>query len=162
MKQKKKKYLFGLIVLLVAGHVLGQMQFKTAGRLLIPSAGGDKSFKGVITITSSGIWIECEKKIFQSFNEFNTPKQAKIKVNMTEIERIHIQGNEVFIVTEASFWNRYRNISYLVYEGRFSFNMEFKNIQKWALIFILDNPADIEAAEEELKKVIGERFQVIK
>lgn len=162
MQQKKKEYLLGLIMLFVAGHVLGQIQVKAAGRFSIPSAGGDKSFIGVITITSSVIRIECEKKIFQSFNEFDTPKQAKIEVDMAEVEEIQVQEKMVFIVTKASFWNRYRNISYQVYESRFAGNLDFVDIQKWALLFILDNPAEIKAAEEVLIKIIGERFRAIR
>ncbi len=140
-----------LVIVLLASHLLGQI--KAAGKLLIPTAGGRKSYKGIITITRAEIKIECDKKIFQRFNEFNSPKTGEIKVNTAEIERICVQKNTIFIIPKASFHQRYRHlfqpcerlisVIYLVVE------------KKDAMIFIMDNPTDINFLGKEVIKLIN-------
>jgi hypothetical protein len=118
-------------------------------------------YDAVITITRAEILIECDKKIFQPFNEFDVPKKAKIKVSMVEVEEIQIQKNKIFIATKESFWKRYRNISHHYYKSKYAGFLSWENIQIWVLIFVVDNPADIKAIGEELIKIIGERCEVV-
>jgi hypothetical protein len=116
-------------------------EIKASGKLLIPTAAGEKPYTCVIVFTQDEIKLECDKRIFQAFNLFDTPKQAKIKVNTAEVEEIRIQQNKMFIITKESFWRQYRNISTQVYTWKYFGYWHFEQLQKWALIFIVDNPA---------------------
>ena len=106
--------------------------------------------------------IKCSKKIFQPFNEFDAPRQSKIKLNTAEVEEIQIQtqNKKIFIITKESFTIRYRNIFNRVskYSG---FVASFPGtVENLALIMVVDNPADIKALGEALIKVIGNRCEV--
>jgi hypothetical protein len=162
MRARRKPVLIAMVIILVA-QLLGEVKTAT-GKLLIPTAAGEKPYNCVMVITPAEIGIECTMKIFQPFNQFGTPRQAKIKMNTAEIEEIQVQNrkNRIYIITTDSFCIRYRNV----------FNRAYKNIgfqslfpitkENWALIFTLDNPSDIGAVGEELIKVIGERCEIVK
>jgi hypothetical protein len=138
---KRKTGVIIMVIIMVAGQLLGEI--RAAGKLLIPTAKGEKQYDAVITITRAEIMIECAKKIFQPFNEFDVPKQAKIKVSTAEVEEIQIQKNKIFIASKESFWKRYRNISHHYYKSKYAGFLSWENIQIWVLIFVVDNPADI-------------------
>ena len=101
-----------VIILAVSNPVrpIKTAEIKATGKLLIPTADGKKPYKCVIVFTQTEISFECDKKIFQSFNLFDTPKQAAIKVSTAEVKRITLQGNRVIIFPEDSLYNRYRNL----------------------------------------------------
>ena len=160
MQAKRKPIIIFVVIIMVTGHLLGQV--KAAGSLLIPTAGGKKVYKGVITITQAEIEIKCYKKIFRPFNVFDTPRQAKIKFSTAEIEELQINKNTIYIVTKESFSQRYRNIYFIVYKPRYAGLFSTINIKKFAFVFIVDNPADIVLMEKELIKLIGERFRATK
>ena len=158
--RRRKPGIFVLVIILVVSNLLGQV--KTAGKLLIPTARGKKSYKGIITITPEEIGIECDKKIFRSFNEFEAPKQAKIVLNTAEVEeiQIQIQDKKIFIITKDSFTIRYRNVfnrASRIVEFDFLFPILEKN---WALIFLVDNPADMKTLGEKLVNIIGDRCDI--
>lgn len=162
MRARRKPILIVMVIIL-ACQLLGEVK-AAAGKLLIPTAGGEKPYNCVMVITLAGIEIECASKIFQPFNQFDTPKQAKIMMNTAEIEEIQIQNrkNKIYIITTDSFCIRHRNIF-----NRASKVIGFEylfpvTVENWALILTLDNPADIGAVGEALIKVIGKRCEVLK
>jgi hypothetical protein len=155
MQAERKPILIIMVIILLTGQLLGQIKAKAAGKLIITTANGEKPYDAVITMTRAEIMIECAKKIFQPFNEFDAPKQAKIKVCTAEVEEIQIQENKIIIVTKDSFWKRYRNISTQVYKSKYHGFLYWSYIQKWALIFVVDNPADIGCIEDDLIKHIN-------
>ena len=160
MANKEKIIFIILVMIFMTGQLSGNIE--VAGKLLIPTAKGEKKYDAVITVTQTGIMIKCSKKIFQRFNEFDAPKQSKIKLNTAEVEEIQIQNQnkKIFIITKDFFTIRYRNV----------FNRATKiigirslfpvTVEKWALIFVVDNPVDIKALGEALIKIIGERCEV--
>ncbi|NIM17294.1 MAG: hypothetical protein GTO45_35270 [Candidatus Aminicenantes bacterium] len=142
-----------LIIFLVSGHLLGQI--KAAGKLIIPSADGDKHFKAVIRITPTELEIECSEKIFRRFNAFHTPKYRKMRVNTMEISEICVSEGTIFILPEDDFYLRYRNLFNPVWRiVRF---IPLDEEEKMALIFIMDNPADIGSSGMELLDSINKR-----
>jgi hypothetical protein len=160
MANKEKIIFIILVMIFMTGRLSGII--KVTGKLLIPTAKGEKKYDAVITVTQTGIMIKCSKKIFQRFNEFDAPKQSKIKINTAEVEeiQIQIQNNKIFIITKDSFTILHRNV----------FNRASKiigirslfpvTVENWALIFVVDNPVDIKAIGEALIKIIGERCEV--
>jgi hypothetical protein len=142
------------------GQLLGNI--KVAGRLLIPTAGGEKPYNCVMVITRASIEIECALKIFQPFNQFDAPKQTKIRVNTAEVEEIQIYKNNIYISTQKPFWKQYRNILQHLYQSKYVGFFEYIHIEKWVLLFALDNSADIGAVSEALIAIIGERCQIVK
>jgi hypothetical protein len=157
--KEKTVFIVIAVVMILTGQLSGEI--KAAGKLLIPTAKGERQYCAVITFTRAEINIECKEKIFQPLNEFDVPKQAKIVVNTAEVEEIQIQKTKIIIVTKDSFWKRYRNIFTQVYKSKYHGFLYWSVIKKWALIFVVDNPAAI-GAGEELIKVVGERCQVTK
>lgn len=161
MANKEKILFIILVMIFITGQLSGNV--KVTGKLLIPTAKGEKKYRAVITFTRAEICIECYKKIFQPLNEFDTPKQAKIVINTAEVEEIQtqIQSNKIYIIPKDSYTIRYRNV----------FNRASKTIgvvsfipitvENWALIFVVDNPVDIKTIGEALIKIIGERCEVI-
>lgn len=148
------KLLIVMMIILGVCQLLGEIKVK--GKLLIPTATGEKPYKCVMVIKRTEIWIECALKIFQPFNQFDTPKQAKIIVSKAEVEKIYIHKNKIYISTHESFYKRYRNILHHLYEHKFvSFSDGFDAIEKWIIIFVVDNPADIGCIEEDLIKLIN-------
>jgi len=160
MKAEAKPIIIFVVIIILFGHLFGEIT--APGKLIIPTAKGEKGYDAVITVTQTEIIIKCSKKIFQPFNEFDAPKQSKINLNTAEVEEIQIQtqNKKIFIITNDSFTIRYRNI----------FNRASKDIglvalfpvtvENWALILVVDNPADIKALGEALIKVIGNRCEV--
>jgi len=113
MQSRRKPGIMPLIIILAISNLCGPLtsaEIKAAGKLLIPTANGEKLYKCVIVFTRTEIRLECDEKIFQSFNLFATPKQAAIKLSTTEIKRITLQGNWIVIFPEAPLCNRYRNL----------------------------------------------------
>lgn len=105
----KKKMILIIMLMINLTGLLGEI--KATGKLLIPTAEGkEKPFKGAITITQEIIIIECQEKIFQLFNESDSPKQTKIRIKTEEVERISLQGNGVIIFPATPLYNRYRHL----------------------------------------------------
>jgi hypothetical protein len=102
MQTMRKPGIVALVIILAVSNLCGQIkaaaEIKAAGKLLIPTAAGEKPYKCIIFFTQREIRLECDKRIFQTFNLFDSPKQAKIKVNTAEVERIQIQKNMIFII----------------------------------------------------------------
>lgn len=133
----------------------GQMgQIKVMGKLLIPTAAGDKPYKCVLFITPAGIEIKCSIKIFQPFNLFDTPREAKIKVKTAEIEGLQYYENMIYISTHEPFWRKYRNILQHLYLRKYAGCFEYIYIEKWILVFKVDNPNDMGPKEKEFIKSI--------
>lgn len=160
MKAETKPIIIFVVIIILFGQLFGEIT--APGKLIIPTAKGEKKYNAIITVTQTGIMIKCSKKIFQPFNEFDVPKQAKLLINTAEVEEIQIQpqNKKIFIITKESFTIRYRNIfnrasKVIGLEALFPVTVE-----NWALILVVDNPADIKALGEELIKVIGNRCEV--
>jgi len=132
MSTGKKPVLIFMIIIL-AGQLLGEIK-SAAGELLIPTAKGkEKPYRGIITITGTEILIECREKVFQLFNEPDAPKQAKIRMNTAEVERITLLRN-------GNLLNRV----WLISIG--------KVLEKLVFIFIFDS--DIKSIGSNEKKLI--------
>ncbi|MCP4155449.1 MAG: hypothetical protein GY757_47435 [bacterium] len=92
----------------------------------------------MITITKETITIECDKKLFRAFNEFDTPRKKKLTISIEKVNRIHLQTYEVLIVPVTSLYERYRN---LFHDTRY---MSFWDVvEEKTLIFVLDDYEDI-------------------
>lgn len=158
MRARRKPTLIVMIFLLV-GQLLGHI--KITGKLLIPAAiGGVKSYKGVLTITRAKIRIECNKKIFQPFNEFEALRQSRLNINASELERIEIDEDEkkIYLRVKNSFVIRYRNILNL--ESRhitFTFYDGYVFTEFWAIIFAYEKPLDIGYLDRKVLKSINDR-----
>ncbi len=153
MKTREKLGMTVLIFIFVSGFLIGQI--KAAGKLLIPTAYGEKQYKAVIRITRENIEIECSEKIFRLFNAFNTPRYRKLRVNTTEVSEICVSEGRIYILPNDEFYQRYRNLFYPVW--RMVSYLYFIIEEKMALIFILDNPADMGAAAKELLESINNK-----
>jgi hypothetical protein len=153
MKTMEKLGMTVLIIIFVSGHVYGQI--KAAGKLLIPTAYGEKQYKAVIRITRSHIEIECKEKIFRLFNAFNTPRYRKLRVNTAEVREICVSKGKIFILPGDEFYRRYRNLFYPVW--RILSYLYSIIEEKMALIFIMDNPDDMGAAAKELLESISNK-----
>lgn len=152
--RRRKPGIMALVIILVVSNLLG---IKAAGKLLIPTAGGEKSYRGVITITRAEIKIECDKKIFQLLNEFNSPKTGEINVNTAEVEKVCLQEKTIFILPETNFHQRYRHLFHPC--ERLINVMYFIVEKKNAMIFIIDNPDDIDFLGKKVIKLINKRNQ---
>jgi hypothetical protein len=155
MQAEMKPIMIIMVIILLTGQLLGDI--KATGKLLIPTAKGNKPYNAVIIITRAVVRIECEKKIFKPFNEFDAPKQARLKVNTAEIYKIQIskKKNEILLIAKDSLYLRYRHIFHPVW--RVVQFIPFKQERKEAMIFIMDNHSDLGCIEEDLKKLINER-----
>ncbi|UCH92933.1 MAG: hypothetical protein JSV88_21930 [Candidatus Aminicenantes bacterium] len=148
-----------IMVFVMACQLSGEI--KAAGKLLIPGAGsGEKSYKGVLTITRAVIRIECDKKIFQPFNQFDAPKQERLNIKASELLRIEINEKEkkIYLRVEDSFVSRYRNILNL--ESRHvGFSVSTGHLFKefWAIIFAYENPLELSEIDKKVLNSINER-----
>lgn len=161
MKAFCKPILIIMVIILLVGHLLGEIK-ATAGKLLIPTSAGEKPYNCVMIITKAGIEFKCTMKIFQPFNQFDTPRQAKIRVKAAEVEEVQIYENKIYISTLEPFWMQYRNILQHLYLRKYAGCLEYRYIEKWVLLFAVDNPDDMGAVGEALIKLIGGRCQILK
>lgn len=153
MKHKEGNYMIALVMIFLAGHLFGQI--KETGKLLIPTAGGNKPYKAVITITREEIVIECREKIFQLFNEFNAPKHRKIKVKTAELSRLYVFENKIYILTKDDFFFQYRNIFVRCWE---IIGIHYGPEVRWAIVFTTDDPWAMGTKEaKELIKTINKQ-----
>jgi hypothetical protein len=165
MKASRRSVLIVMIIILVS-QLLGENEaaaaIKVTGKLLIPTTGGgEKSYKGVLTITRAKIRIECDKKIFQPFNEFDAPRQERLNINASELERIEIDEKEkkIYLRVENSFMSRYRYICNLEsgLVGR-SFYYPFGLFREfWAIVFTYEKPLDMSDLDEKVINSINNR-----
>ena len=155
--QAKRKTMIIMVIILFTGQLIGEI--KAAGKLLIPTANGKKLYNAVITIKRAEVMIECEKKIFQPLNEFDVPKQAKIKVSTVEIYKIEFnkEKNEIYLIAEDSLCQRFKHLLLPVW--RIIQWFPYHEEKKEAFIFIMNNPKDIVRNKEDLIKHINERKQ---
>jgi hypothetical protein len=153
--QVKRKTMVVMVIILFTGQLIGGI--RAAGKLLIPTANGEKLYNAVITIKRAEVMIECEKKIFQPFNEFDAPRQAKIKVNTAEIYKIEFnkKKNEIYLIAEDSLCQRFKHLLLPVW--KVIQWMPYHEEKKEAFIFTMNNPTDIDCIEEDLIKFINER-----
>jgi hypothetical protein len=160
MASKGKISIIVLLMILITGLLSGEI--KATGKLLIPSACGEKPYNCIIVVKEALIEIECTKKIFQPFNQFDAPKQTKIVINTEEIKELQMlhQNRKIYLVTDDSFSIRYRNVFNRVSKIIAFDSLYPVNIENWALIFIVDNPEDIKTLGEELIKILGKRCDV--
>jgi hypothetical protein len=150
--------ILGIIIMGEHLLLLGQMgKIKVVGKLLIPTASGDKPYNCVMVIKQEGIEIKCTMKIFQPLNQFDTPRQSKIRVNMADVDEVQIYENKIYISTLEPFWMQYRNILQHLYKNKYVGFHEYIYIEKWVLLFTVDNPADIGDKENEFIKSINKK-----
>jgi hypothetical protein len=153
-----------IIALLLLGKSEADAAIKPSGRLLIPSAdGGQKAYKAVLMIKRSLIRIECDKKIFQPFNEFDAPKQNRLDINTSELMSIKIDAKEkkIYIIVEISSVSRYRNILNL--ETRYlGYSCLSGHAYKefWAIIFVYDK-LDMDYLDQEVLNLINNRAGIV-
>lgn len=156
MRIKKKDYSFVLIMLFLAGHVLGQTEIKAAGIFLVPTAGKAKTYKGVITFTQEGIEIECQEKIFRRFNEFDIPRQRKLTITWADLYEIDIKKNQrVLLFPRWFFRQQYRNLFFRIVR-RFSPYMG--EYPEHTLIFDLNDAGAIDDEDKKLIKFLNQRI----
>ena len=142
-----------IMVIVMACQLSGEIK-SVVGELLVPTATGETRYKGIITITSAVIEIECQEKIFQLFNESNQPNQEAIRINTSEVERISLQGNGVVIFPNPPLCNRYRNLLHRVIVG-----LILSSSKRMAFIFVIDMDVfkKIGSNEKELIDRINKR-----
>jgi hypothetical protein len=157
MQNKKRRCIMTLVILFMAGYALGQV--KAAGKLLIPTADIKKPYQAVITITRAEIVIECQEKIFQLFNKFKAPKHRKIRVKTAELSRLYVFENTIYILTKDAFFFRYRNIFMRCWQR---IGIHYGPKERWAIIFITDDPEAMGAEAKELIKAINKQCRAAK
>ena len=156
MWTKKKDYSFVLIMLFMVGYALGQTEVKAAGIFLVPTAGKAKVYKSVITFTQAGIEIECQEKIFQRFNEFDTPRQRKLTITPADLYEIEIlQNQRVYLLPRWFFRQQYRNLFFRIVRRYDGFMGE---VPEHVLIFDLNDPGAIDKAGKRLIKYLNQRI----
>lgn len=82
---------------------------KAPGVFVLNTAGKFNHFKGTIEITGKGIKIECKKKIFRPYNDFDKPLSRKFFVPVRELGKVEFRKGTFFLYTGRSFYDRYRN-----------------------------------------------------
>jgi len=152
----------GVVIMVIVMHCQLSGNIKITGKLLIPTTGGgEKSYKGVLTITRAKIRIECDQKIFQPFNKFDAPRQARLNIKASDLETIEIDEKEkrIYLRVENSFVSRYRNICTLKSEFvTRSFNYPFGLFKEfWALVFAYEKPLDISFLDKKVLESINGR-----
>jgi len=149
------------MIILLVGQLLGNL--KITGKLLIPTAtGGEKSYKGVLTITRAKIRIECDQKIFQPLNELDAPRQARLNIKASDLETIEIDEKEkkIYLRVENSFVSRYRNICTLearVVAGHSTYYPFGLFKEFWAIVFAYEKPFDISFLDKKVLESINGR-----
>jgi hypothetical protein len=154
-----------ILVIIMAGLLLGKKNavaaIKITGGLLIPTAGGKQSYRGILTITRAKIRVECDRKIFKPFNEFDAPKQSWLNLDTSQVVRIEFDEKEkkIYLRVENSFVDKYRNL----------FNLEFRHVgfdiasyghlycEFWAIIFSYEKSLDIGCLDKEVLNSINSR-----
>jgi len=159
MQAEAKPIIIFVVIIILFGQLFGEITAPC--KLIIPTAKGVKGYDAVITVTQMEIMINCSKKIFQPFNEFDVPRQSKIKLPTVEVYKIQIsiKKNEILLLDEGSLYQQYKHLFHPVW--RTVQFLPYHEERKEALIFIMDNPAAIKTLSEELIKVIGNRCEVI-
>lgn len=165
MRARRKPVLIVMVIILV-GQLLWEIEaaaaIKVTGKLLIPNAGGrEKSYNCVLTITRALIRIECDKKIFQPFNEFDAPRESRLNIKASDLERIEIDEDEkkIYLRVENSFVSRHRNICNLESSvvGR-SFYYPFGLYREfWAIVFAYEKSLDLSNLDEKVINSINNR-----
>jgi len=146
--EARRKSILIIMIIILAGQLLGEIR-SVAGELLIPNAKGERnSYKGFITITQSEILIECQEKLFSPFNESGTPKQSKLRIDTTEVERISINGNGIIIFPKDILYNRHRNLL-----NHVRILSLFNHQERLVFIFAIDMDKYNEAGDRELEVV---------
>jgi hypothetical protein len=155
MSSVRKLVIIILILILTVGLLLGLKQVKATGKILIPTAIGNRSYKATFTITKDKIEIECRKKIFRCFNDFESPMYRKLEFNTEDIEEITIDKNNILIFPCQSLYQRYRNIFHPIMKflGFFSSSPYYTEMQ--GIIFTLDNVDHVKAEFDKFFKVIN-------
>ncbi|MCP4151414.1 MAG: hypothetical protein GY757_26960 [bacterium] len=146
--KEKKSIVIILVVFLFSGLLFGQVQLKAPGKLRLPGITKDKYYKGVITFTKETITIECDKRLFRTLNQFDTPLKKKLVIPMKEVSRIDFEKYGVLIKPETSLYNRYRN---LFHEIRYISLLTM--VDKKAIIFLLDDYESI--TKEDLNNLLS-------
>ena len=146
--KEKKSIVIIFVAFLFSGLLFGQVQLKAPGKLRLPGITKDKYYKGVITFTKETITIECDKRLFRTLNQFDTPLKKKLVIRMKEVSRIDFKKYGVLIKPETSLYKRYRN---LFHEIRYISLLT--RVDKKALIFLLDDYETI--SKEDLNNLLS-------
>lgn len=166
MRLRRKPALIFMVTIVVCqllGEVKVAAEIKAAGKLLIPSAAGEKSYKGVLRITRAVIRIECDEKIFKPFN-LDEPGRKQLNIKASEIIKIEIDEKEkkIYLRVENSFVQRYRNIFNLVtWFSTYSIFSGDLYTEFWAIIFAYENPFNIGFLDREVLNSINSRVNPV-
>ena len=156
MRAGRKMVLIVIFIILV-GQLLGNI--KVTGRLLIPTAEGQKPYKAVMVITRAVVRIECDKKIFQPFN-LDAPRQQRLNINASDLVRIEIDERErkIYLRVKHFFIDRHRNIINQKVEF-ISITAYYGHLYKefWAITFAYDKPLDIGYLDQKVIDSINHR-----
>jgi hypothetical protein len=166
----KRRPVLVIMIIIVVGQLLGETKaaaaIKITGRLLIPTAKSrQRPYQAVLKITRAKIRVECDKRIFQPFNEFAAPKQKRLDIDTSELLEIEIDEDKkkIYLKVKNSFVIRYRNICNL--ESRLvgrSFYHPFGLFREfWAIIFAYEKPLDMSDLDEQVINSINNSVYLI-
>lgn len=112
------------------------------GNIVIPTYPNNKQFPAVFTMNQNIIKITCKKRIFNLFNNFDTPLRNYLIIDASEIEVICWKDKKIFLYPKYGLLLRYRNIFHSIY---FRKSMMYSDIEEeHALIFELKEPKKLE------------------
>jgi hypothetical protein len=158
MPSIKKTALIILIIILAVWFLLGQIQIKITGKIIIPGAVNNQFYKVTVTINPEKVVIECHNKIFRLFNAFDSPHFKRITLNAKEIMEIRIDklGNlEIF--PDDSLYQRYRNLYHTIREYMGFFCGSFYEKERPGLIIALENVEQFKSDSSSVFSIINKQ-----
>lgn len=159
MRNKKMYGIAALLFIFLMGPLSGQITVK--GYYCMPTAGESIRYRAVMTITPEYLEIECDRKLFQRFNEPRSPKFEKLRIKRGDIDEIKVYDDEISIKTDYAYTMKYRSFFHL----HFYYRSFFEGVVhlKLLLVFYMDNPAGVQArVSEPIEPVVSHACQVIK
>ncbi len=137
--QKKKVVLILFLYLFWFCFCFSRLEGETVinGKILIPGPVNRKEYKARFVLSSKGMEIKCQRKIFQPINEFYTPLKNTIFLPAESISRVDFDRTTVYILTNEEFYQRYRNIFHETYFGGWLINAGSRNFEMAMMIIVV-------------------------
>jgi hypothetical protein len=129
------------------------------GKLVIPGAADEKYYDATMTINTSYIEILCKKKIFQPFNNFESPRSRKLKIMISDTSEIYLRKNRLYVLTDISFFKKYRHLFHRFFYTRRFFHLSPQDEEVYALVFQLSNPTDVGVREKRFLDKLNKKLR---
>lgn len=146
-----KKVVIIMLSISLQWFLLGQKEVKVSGNLIIPGAieGHPYKFKTTVIITLDQITIECDKKIFQLFNRFFSPRSQTLSFATSELKEMKVDKKDyLIIIPQKDLHQKYRNLFHPIREVLSYIPWNHTEIEQPGLIIELDN---VDSLTEMLK-----------